>query len=630
MLTKLRDIGKTWIFKVFMGLLVLSFALWGIADIFFGGFRSNSVATVGDADVTIEAFQRSYTLEVRAFQRQFGGQVTETQARALGLPDRVLGQLIAEAAMQAEADALRLGVSDEMLIELIASDPTFQSSGRFDRARFVSLLRSNNMSEAGYVAAQRALEIRRQVAAAVNGGLVLPAAYTDALRAYRTEERSIKYLALGPAQAGDIGSPGEGEIAAFYEGHKAEWRAPEYRALSLVSMTPADLAKPEDVSEEDVRKRYESNKASYGSPETRRVRQIVFRDQAEAEAALARIKGGETFESLMASRNLTEADVNLGVVTKEKIIDPAIADAAFSLAPNQTSAVVTGRFGPTILSVTDVTPATLKTLDEVRDQIRTEIATRLAAADVATMRDAVEDARAGGETLSEIGAKHRLSVRTIAAVDQRGNGPDGAPIADVPGSTALLAAAFESDIGIENDPLPIENNGVLWYEVTDVTASRDRPLAEVRDKVVEAWKKEAVAKKLEERAKTLADRVRRGTSLDSIGDELALTAETATDLKRDTEPGGSLSPAMLIAAFSGPEGSVTVTAGKDDPSRAVLKVVSVSAPVAGSAADAEAVAAVRRAFADDLFQQYINALQAQLGVRINQTTLQQSLGTAGS
>ena len=628
MLTKLRDIGKTWIFKVFMGLLVVSFALWGIADI-FSGFRSNSVATVGDADVTIEAFRRSYTLELRALQRQFGGQVTETQARALGVPDRVLGQLIAEAAMQAEADALRLGISDEMLIELIASDPTFQSNGRFDRARFVSLLRSNNMSEAGYVAAQRALEIRRQVAAAVNGGLMLPAAYTDALHAYRTEERSIQYLIISPAQAGEIGSPGESEVAAFYEAHKAEWRAPEYRALMLVSLTPADLAKAEDVSEEDIRKRYESNKASYGSPETRRVRQIVFRDQADAEAALARIKGGETFDALMASRNLTGSDVDLGVVTKEKIIDPAIADAAFSLAPNQTSAVVTGRFGPTILSVTDVTAATLKSLDEVRDQIRSEIATRLAAADVATMRDTVEDARAGGETLSEIGAKHKLTVRPIAAVDQRGNGPDGQPITDMPGGTALLAAAFESDIGIENESLPIENNGVLWYEVTDVTASRDLPLAEVRDKVVEGWKKEAVAKKLEERATSLADRVRGGTSFDSIGDELALTVETARGLKRDTEPAGSLSAAMLIAAFSGPDGSVTVTTGKDDPSRAVLKVVSVSTPADG-AADAEAVAAVRRAFADDLFQQYITALQAQLGVRINQTTLQQSLGTLGS
>jgi peptidyl-prolyl cis-trans isomerase D len=364
MLTQLRNIGRTWIVKVLMGLLVLSFGLWGIADI-FRGFRSSYVATVGGAEVPVTVFQQSYTRELRSLENQFGQRITESNAVAMGLPDRVLSQLLAEAAMQSEAEDLRLGVSNDMLVELIARDPTFQTNGKFDRNRFIALLRSNNLSEAGYVEAQRSLELRRQIAAAVNGGLVLPAAYANAVHAYRGEERSIQFLVLGAPQAGDVGTPGDTELGVFFEAHKADWRAPEYRALTLVTLSPSNLAKPDDVSDDDVRARYEANKAAYGTPETRRVRQIVFPTRPDADAALARIKGGETFEAIMASRDLKPADVDLGVVTRDKIIDPIISDAAFALAPNQTSDVIDGRF-TTIVSA--IAAGDTKMYEEVRNR----------------------------------------------------------------------------------------------------------------------------------------------------------------------------------------------------------------------------------------------------------------------
>ncbi len=628
MLTQMRNIGKTWVVKVLMGLLVASFGLWGIADI-FRGFGQGNVASVGGTEIPIAAFQESYNREIRNLQNQLGQVVNETTARSLGLPDRILQQLLAEASMQQEAKNLNLGISRDMLIELVARDPNFQSNGKFDHNRFLGLLASNNLSEATYVTAQRSLELRKQVAAAVNGGLALPAAYADAVHTYSSEERSIQYLVLGAAQAGDVGTPADADLNTFYEANKAQWRAPEYRALTLMTLTPADLSKPADVTEDQVKEYYEANKAAYGTPETRHLRQIIFPSQTDADAALARIKAGETFEAIMASRNLQPGDVEIGNVTKDKVLDPIIAEAAFALGPNQTSEVIAGRFGPTIVSVTEVSTATQKTIDEVRDDIRSTIALKQAAADVATMRDTIEDARAGGDTLTEIAQKNKLTIRTVPAVDAKGNGPDEKPIADLPGGKPLLTGAFESDIGIENDPLPIENNGILWFEVTDVKAEHDRPLTEVRDRVVEAWKKDATAKKLQEKANALADRVRGGTTLDSIGDELALTVESAQSIKRGTEPKDNITGPMITAAFVGPEGSVNVTAGKDDPSRVVLKVTSVSLPAASADGDARVVTQIRESLADDLFAQYIAALQNQLGVKVNQSTLQQAIA-AGS
>jgi peptidyl-prolyl cis-trans isomerase D len=630
MLTKFRDFGKTWIFKVFMGVLVLSFALWGIADI-FRGFGVSTIATVGGTEVSIEAFQQRYQRELRNLQAQVGSPVTDAQARALGLPDRVLAQMVAEAAMEADADNLKVGISDPMLIELIARNPNFQATGGgFDRNRFMLTLQNAGLSEAGYVALQREVEIRRQIMSAVSAGVAVPKTYSDALARYNAEERGIEFIVLGPAQAGDIGAPGDTEIAAFHEAHKTDYRAPEFRSLTIVTLSADQLARPDDVAEDVVRERYEEDKARFGTPETRRVRQIVFPDPASANEALAKLKSGETFDAIMASRNLTNTDVDLGVVTRDKIIDTAIAEAAFGLAAGGTSEIVTGRFGPTIVAVSDITPGSQKTFEEVRDQIRKEIAVQQAAVDVATMRDTIEDARAGGETLTEIAAKHNLKVQQIEAVDSTGKGKDGNALAELPGGSALLAAAFESDIGIENDPLPLGDSGILWFEVSNVTAARDRPLAEVRDKVIEAWKKDATAKKLEERANAIADRVRGGASLDSIGDELGVTVETATGLRRVVDPTGNVSRGMHDAAFTGPEGTVIVAAATQDPSRAVVRVKSVTLPSADTKPDDQSLNIVREGITDDLLQQYVDALQAQLGVHVNQTVLQQTLASSPS
>lgn len=628
MLRQMRNFGKSWAGPVLMGILVLSFALWGIADI-FRGFGSSNVASVGGTEIPITVFQEAYNREIRNLQNQLGTVVNETTARSLGIPDRVLQQLIAEAAMQEEAKDLNLGISRDMLIAVVARDPTFQTNGKFDRNRFLGLLASNNLTEGTYVAAQRSLELRKQVAAAVSGGMGLPAAYADAVHNYSSEERGIQFLVLGAAQVEEIPAPTDAELNTFYEANKTQWRAPEFRALTVMTLTPADLAKPADVTEDQIKEYYEENKATFGTPETRQLRQIIFPSQPDADAALVRLKAGETFEAIMASRNLSAGDVDLGKVTKDKVLDPIVGEAAFALAPNTTSEVIAGRFGPTIVSVTDVTPATQKTLDDVREDIRKAIAVKQATADVATMRDTIEDARAGGDTLPEIAQKNNLTLRTIPAVDAKGNGADEKAITDLPGGQSLLTAAFESDIGIENDPIAIADNGMLWFEVTDVKAEHDRPLAEVRDRVVEAWKKDATAKKLEQQANAIADRVRGGTTLDSIGDELSLTVQTASGLKRGTEPKDNITSSMIMAAFIGPEGTVNVTTGKDDPSRVVLKVTSVVLPAAPAEADANVVKQLREALGDDLFAQYIAALQTQLGVKVNQSTVNQVIG-AGS
>src|SRR6185312_12207094 len=135
--------------------------------------------------------------------------------------------------------------------------------------------------------------------------------------------------------------------------------------------------------------------------------------------------------------------------------------------------------------------------------------TERAKAEIADQRDVVEDARAGGSTLEEIGQKYGLSLIKIAGVDANGKDEKGEPIKDLPGGAALLKAAFASDVGVENEPVSIEG-GFAWFDVVNVKADRDRDLSEVRDQVIAAWKKDQVAQKLMAKANDIRDRLSKG------------------------------------------------------------------------------------------------------------------------
>ena len=160
-------------------------------------------------------------------------------------------------------------------------------------------------------------------------------------------------------------------------------------------------------------------------------------------------RAGETFEQLVEAAGKKLVDTDLGVVTKDKLIDPKVADAAFRLAANGTSDVIVGTFGPVIVHVTDVTPASAKPFDSVKAEIKKTWRSRRRRTTSNSLRDSIEDARAGGATLDEIATNNKLTVKTIT-VDQSGKDADGAAVADIPAQAGLLKAAFDSDVGIDN------------------------------------------------------------------------------------------------------------------------------------------------------------------------------------
>ena len=477
MLRGIRKASSNWLGKivmaVVMGVLIVSFGVWGIADI-FKGFGQSSLAKVGGTEISTEQFRQIYTDKLQQLGRQFGRPLTMEQARAFGLDRQVLQQTIAEAALDEEARRMGLGQSDAETMRMIYADPNFKGlSGSFEPARFQATIRQFGYSEQRYLAEQRRVGLRRQIAGTITAGLEPPKVLIDALTRFQNEQRSADYIKLDAAQAGTIDTPSPETLAAYFDDHKTQFRAPEYRKLSFVVVNPEEVGKWSEVSDEDAKKVFEQRRDRIGTPEKREVQQMVFPNAEEALAARGRITSGMSFDDLAKERNLNLSDVDLGMITKSAIIDPAVADAAFALPSGEVSQPIQGRFGVALVKIGKIEPGVTPTYESVAAQVKKEIATERARSKVAELHNKMEDERGGGASVIEAAKKLGLTAVTIDAVDRSGRTPDGQPVANIPRGLDVVSQAFTSDVGVDNDPIQF-NGGYVWYDVLGITPSRER------------------------------------------------------------------------------------------------------------------------------------------------------------
>ncbi|MGZ9117061.1 MAG: SurA N-terminal domain-containing protein, partial [Methylocystis sp.] len=430
----LRNINKAssgWLGKsimaAVMGLIAISFVVWGIGDI-FRGFGSRTLATIGNTEIGIEQFRYYYSDKLTQLGRRIGRVITPDQARGLGLDRQIVGELVAETALDEKAKQLKLAVSDAEISSKITADPSFQGlNGQFDRNRFQDLIRNAGFTEARFVQDQRQLTIRRQLALSLTGDFKPPATAQNLINTFQNEKRSADVIVLGAAQAGDVAAPTPEQLQTYFEERKALFRAPETRKVVLLSLTPAEQSRWSTISDDDAKALYEQRKGEFGTPEKRHLRQIVFPNAQDAAAAADKLAKGTSFDDLVKERELKETDVDLGSVSKAEIIDPAVAEAAFALKEGETSAPVTGRFGTVIVQVKNIQPGRQQSYEEAAAQIKNAIAATRARTEIAELRDKIEDERAGGATLAETAEKLKLASRTIESIDRSGRDAAGHP-----------------------------------------------------------------------------------------------------------------------------------------------------------------------------------------------------------
>jgi peptidyl-prolyl cis-trans isomerase D len=633
MLEGLRAASQNWIGRALMalvmGVIVVSFAVWGIGDV-FRGFTSQRLAKVGSGEVTVEAYRSAYQNELRSLQQRARRAITNEEARRLGLDQQVLQRLIVDAVLELKTRALGMAISEEDVAKALRSEKAFQGpTGQFDVNRFKQIISDAGFTERAFLIDQKGAYLRKELIDAVVAGIdAPPRIMQEAFHRFRNEARSIDYFILPASAAGDIAAPSEDELKQYYSDHDQTFRAKEFRNLTTLFVTPDSLAKLGDISDADVRKLYDDVKGKrYGTPEKRDVRQIVFKSEADAAVAYDRLKNGLSFEALAAEKKLSERDIDLGSVEMRDFGDQNLAAAVFKLDAPGFVAPVPTPFGTVVSEVRKITPSAFtKTYEEVAPELRREIAVNRSAPEVRKLHDAIEEQRASGRTLAEAAKSVGLDVSVVASTDATGHDKAGAEIPGLVSEPDLLKAAFASDVGVDNDTVTTKNSGYAWFEVNGVEQARQQTFEEVKGAVDAALRAERLQKALAAKAKEMVENLQTGKPIDAYGKELGVEVKRVTDVRRSPRP--EFTTAAIVQMFGVPvhgAGSVAVDGG-----RLVFYVRDSSTPPfdPNSPESKTSAEQLKTALTNDILEQYVGGLEKAYNVEINQKALQAVTGEA--
>ena len=535
MLTFLKAAAGTWIAKILLGLLVLSFAVWGITGASFN-FASGQLASVGSSRISTLDFQQEYIREIRRIGNQIGRPLTPTQAQQFGLDRQVLSRMINEAILDDRVNSFGIGVSQDRIADDLLTDPTFQdANGNFNAFRYQQLLINAQISEKEFLAQQEGAIERRQIVDGLIGDVTPSNTLQEALTAHTNEERDVDFIVVDARDVPSVRNPEENELEVYFNFNKSRYRAPEYRSLVYLALDAEDLGDSSSISEDEVRDLYDREKQRYSTAEKRNIQRITFNNPSEASAAAIKLKNGTSFPDLLSELSLNDEDVSLGLLEKTAILDSKLADTAFSLPLNTPSEVIDGDFGKVIVYVDQIEEAKTESFDTVKDAIRSELLASRNSLDLQNRVDEIEDARAAGNTFEEIAQRFNMTLVSVSDVASSGALSAGGEIDEnTPVLTTLLDEAFNTDVGVENDFLEVGRTGYLWFEVTDVKPARDRTLEEVQAQVLQDWRNQelttAVTKKAEEIHTKLAD----GKTLRALAESEGLLVRKAEGCQTGT------------------------------------------------------------------------------------------------
>ncbi|MGJ0506213.1 MAG: SurA N-terminal domain-containing protein [Methylocystis sp.] len=628
MLEGLRVASQNWIGRaimaVVMGVIVISFAIWGIGDV-FRGFTSQRLAKVGSGEVTVEQFRSAFQNDLRRVQQRMRRAVTAEEAHRAGMDLQVLERLITEVALDQKARNMGLATGDETAQRLIANEKAFQTDGKFDAEKFKAIARDAGYTERSFLAEQKAAYLHKALTDIVITGVEPPKLMIEAIHRFRNEARSVDYFVLPVSAAGDAAKPSDEELKKYFDEREQTFRAKEFRKLTVVEASPATLAKINEVSDDDARKLYEDVKGKrYGTPEKREVSQLVFKTEKEAQDAVARLKGGMDVDALSAELKRNPKDVNLGLVEKRDFGDAKVGEAVFALTQPGIAQPVTNAFGTVVSVVKKIVPSvTTKTFEQAKSELKGEIAVQRAGPEVRRLHDAIEDQRAAGKPLAEAAAGAGAQTRVIDAVDDAGRGKDGKAI-EVPAGADLLKAAFASDVGVDNETVATRDGGYVWFEVNAIEPARQKSFEEVKDTVADAMRAENAQKALSAKADEIVARIKGGQSIDDVAKGLKLEVKRATDVKRAQRPDLAINTIVqFFEVAPGGSGSVTV-----DDGRLIFVVKDAQTPPFDpTSIESKTIAEqLKPALQNDLLEQYVGGLEKAFNVEINQKALEAATG----
>lgn len=618
MLQAIRSRAGSLIAKVLFAMLIVAFGLWGIGSWLTGGAPDTTVATVGKIKIPGEALSAAVRTQVQNLRQDptYGANFDVEQAKQLGMVNDELDQLVDDSLVTQEIDRLKLTVGPDAVRAAIVANPSFHvPGGQFDPERYRQLLSSIGKNDTQYEASVRNDLVRGALNESIAGGATAPKPLVDAFYRMLAEKRVADTVMIPFASVTDIAEPSEKDLADFHDQHAEGFRAPELRTFEVAYLTLDDLAKTIQISDDELKDEYQRRIDSFKVPDKRHVEQIIVQDQAVADQAETALKSGQAFAAVAKDvAKMASGPIDLGLVSKEELDEPTLADAAFKLEKDGISEPIKTSFGWHILHVTDVQAAKTESFEEARPKLQAELAHDAADSQIGKLMNKVDDNLARGDSLDKVAADLQLEVAK-PTVDQTGHTATGSAVG-LP-SPDILRTAFSTDAGQVSNVGDLPDGGFFVLRVDNVTPSAVRPLSEVHDQVVAAWQQQQRIDRVTKTAKEIVDAVNGGKALKDVAAERNLKITTTAPLERGVAP-DNLPPMVVTAIFGAKPHQAVQGPSQDGVYVAELTQVIPADPATDKPKVDAITAQIGQQIQRDLLTEYAGALRKYFPVEINQ------------
>jgi peptidyl-prolyl cis-trans isomerase D len=605
MLAAIRAFAKSWVASLLIGLLVVSFSVWGIRDVLHPKF-SDAVVTAGSHETSPNEFKRMFDGMRQQAGQQAGGDLSLTDAIAAGLDQRALTEVEAADAFAEYLKKIGLVPAPGLILNQLRQQPGFFNAlGQFDKDTYQQKLASVGLTPAEYEGLMADDVAQNHLAAGLAAGLKTPDIYGAVIANYELESRTVSYLILNPKSVPPPAPPTDAQLQALINQNAAALTRPETRTISLVRFSAKTLAPSMPVDEAAVQKLYAFRKDSLSQPEKRSLVEFSTRDPAKAASILAALKAGQDPDAVGKSSGV--APITLADKPKGGIVDPAVADAAFSAQDGQVVGPITsGLAGFAVIKLTKITPATAPTLDSLRPQLEADVKTDAAIQKVFDGVKKYSDIHDSGANLPDAARAAGVAPVTIGPVTAQGTGMDGQPIQGL--DPKVLKEAFSLPQGGESE-MEDEGNGEYFaLRVEKVSPPTLPSLAEIKPQLTQVYMQQALGKALADKADALVQAIQKGESFDAAAASANVKAGVLNGITRAAlQQGKQIGPEMVEKLFAAKKGQVFD--GQVGQVQVMVARVDASAPAAGVDA-ARATAGQGPAIARQIFQDLGDATRA--------------------
>ena len=492
MLEAIRKHAKGWAAKIILGLIAVTFALFGV-DSYMSGDRSGGVvAEVGDAGITREELTREIQMQSERMRESLGPAFDRAATETVEFRQQVLDSLIERKALLQEAHKLKLYAPDAYIASVLAQVPAFQQDGTFSPQRYEAVLRQNGRTPAQFENELRQSFMLETIASPVALGTF--ASSTSLMQVARlvAQQREIAWADIPASAVAAQVQVTPADVEREYAARRAEFTEPEQVRAEYLTLDIASVAAGMKVSEQAVKDYYAANAAQFGRPEQRSASHILIAAGKDADAdtrAKAKAKANELLQILQKTParfgelarsesqdpGSAEMDGSLGSFGRGMMVKP-FEDAVFSMKPNEIRGPVESDFGYHIIRLDGIEAAQTAPLAAVQGAVVEELRQQQAQKAFAEL----------AENFSNLVYENADSLQAAAAaakLDIRQSGWMTAREAPAPFDHAGLSAALFSAESIKSkqntEAIEVQPGTLVAARVIEHKPARLRPLAEV-------------------------------------------------------------------------------------------------------------------------------------------------------